>query len=581
MKMYGGDWLTNAALVGYIRIQRKGGIRPTITDGHVKITKKDLESFADRYFNTVLEQYMQNSFVLNKDSRTKITAKLGDDKQQKIMFKKKLDEFSKKYQKPIKLDHSFKKSSTAQVRLLKEYQRDLKKFLVDIGKEFKINKSTIASVLKTNNDKIEKKIVAINEKNYKFIPNSLQKFYFNKKVIGNYSLSKTSSRLDEFKKSFVMPALSLLECNQNDGHLTCKLCKQNKITLTSFDNGLLSEGMFSSTMVSDGKFKNFFYNGQSDLFICKVCELLLLCTWAGFNLIPLNARDDIINADQIFVNTSDLRTTIQQNDEIKSHNLKNDYSFKETIYRNVFKNILLQQQKLKSAWTLDSCFFVELKTVSRKDSGKPDFRYFHVGKNIAELFVNSTVVSALENLNRQTLTINKRIKIKLSNMIIDKILSFQPLTDMCFTIWKNPDTNPRDLPKQLFNICVISSIRSVINKKFRRYSMSQNIELDSKQVYGILKGLQKDGHSLATKLDKNKGNSKKSKSLSYVLLEAIRNNNMSKFFDILTKLYITNNMPVPDTMISMLNRKDTITMSEKSYAFMSGFCSNVKEISDE
>ena len=580
MNMYGGDWLTNAALVGYIRIQRSGGINPTIKDGHVDITKEDLVLFADRYFNAVLEQYMQNSFVLNKGNRDSIIKNL-DEKQKKI-FATKLGEFSKKCIKPVEpMPHPFIKSSNIQVGILKEYQKDLKKFLNDVENEFKINKVTITSVLKKSNESIEKKIHDIGEKDYKFIPNFLQSFYKNKKIVGNYSLSKKSSRLDAFDESFVKPALSLLEYDKSEGHVTCKLCKQNKITLTSFNTGLISEEMFSSTMVSHNTFKNFFYNCQSDLFICNVCELLLLCTWAGFNSIPLKARDDIIKTNQIFVNTSDLDTTLKQNDEIKNHNQRNDYSFKETIYKTVFKNILLQQQKLKSAWILNSCFFVELKTTTRKDTDKPDFRYFHIGKNIAELFANSSVLSAFENLNKSSLIINKKIKISLSNAIIDKILSSQPLTDICYMVCKDHITNSHNLSKQLFNICLISVIRSVINEKFRRHPMNQSNELGSKQVYGILKGLQNDGYSLATKLDSDKGNSNKSKSFSYVLLGAIRNNNMNKFFDVLTKLYITNNMPIPDTMISILNRKDIMTVSEKSYAFMSGFCSNVKVVSDE
>ena len=575
MKMYGGDWLTNAALIGYIRIQRNSGMNLAITDGHLKITHKDLESFADRYFNAVLEQYMKNSFVLNKESRTKIIEKLNVE--QKKTFKKDLDIFSKKYQKPLKLDYdSFEKSSSEQVILLKKYQKDLKKFLNDVEKKFKITKTIITSILKKNNEKIEKKIDAINNKHYKFIPNSLKRFYFNKKIIGNHAISKKSSRFDEFNESFVKPALLLLECNKSEGHVTCKLCKQNKINLSSFNDGLLSEGMFSSTMVSNTAFKNFFYNCQSDLFICKVCELLLLCTWAGFNLIPLNARDDVIKTDYIFVNTSDLQTTLKQNDGIKQHDMKNDYSFKETIYKTVFKNILLQQQTLRSQWIIDSCFFVELKTVNEKRRGKPDFRYFHVGKNIAKLFTHTSIATAFASITNTSLTINSKTKIHLSNTIIDKILSSEPLTEILYKICKDHIVTSQNLTKQLFNTCLISAIRSGINEEFDGDSMNQNTEFDSKKVYGILMGYQKSGYSLATRLGRNK-----IKSFSYVLLEAIRNNNMNKFFDILIKLYITNNMPVPDIMISLLNKQDAITTSEKSYAFMSGFCSIVQEVSDE
>ena len=53
--------------------------------------------------------------------------------------------------------------------------------------------------------------------------------------------------------------------------------------------------MFEPIGISLTKFSNFFYNFQPDMVMCDLCELLLLCTSAGFNQIPYEFRDEINN----------------------------------------------------------------------------------------------------------------------------------------------------------------------------------------------------------------------------------------------------------------------------------------------
>ena len=563
MKLYGGDWLTNAALVGYIRIQRRIDNLPKISDGYVEIKDSDLKLFADAYFTIILEQYMNNAFIIKSANRQKLIKNLND--QQKKSCVKKIDAFLQKWQRPIKLNFkSFTKSSKTQLDYTKKYQSEIKQFLARLQKEFGIEKKTLTSVINDIEKKMDKIIVAISGNSQKFIPLSLSKFYFNKSIVGNYSLGRGMSRYDAFKQIFVEPAITTIKNSPTSGQITCKICKQNKIHISSFDKNILNETMFSPTMVSSNKFSNFFYNNQSDLFICSMCELVLLCSWAGFNPIPLNTRDNLSKSDQIFVNLPDINMSLEQNDSIRDADEGNSYRFKDTIYSQTIQKILTDKQKQKSKWTVQNFFFVEIKTVSRKDTEKPDFRYYHIGKNVAMLFEEDKITKALSHIKGK-LPLENGSSVNLITHVIEKIITEQSLDDTCSKLCKYIISNSKSNRSwELFNICVISSVRNVLNCQHRGNNVNQ---LSSNVVYGILNTLKTDGSKLASKINQPK----KSKSLSFVLLEAIRNNNTDKFYDVISKLYITNELPIPDGLLSILNQNDAVTPNQRAYAFLSGF----------
>src|SRR5690606_15913130 len=58
MKIYLGDWLTNAAILGYLRIQKARGIKKyeNISKGYIEIMAEDLTSFEEAYFSYALKR---------------------------------------------------------------------------------------------------------------------------------------------------------------------------------------------------------------------------------------------------------------------------------------------------------------------------------------------------------------------------------------------------------------------------------------------------------------------------------------------------------------------------------------------
>ena len=556
MKMYVGDWLTNASITGYVRIQESGGIKVKCTSDHVQITPEDLEGFTDRYFVFILEKYLSNAFTLNKEIRDKIKEKCSSTYDHN-MFKKIQDDLEK-ITIPYEYNN-FKKSSDVAQKSLEQFK---KKSIIDVTKFLKNNSvkdQHVKSIIAKINKKLDKSISDVQSTiTPKFLSNYLQRFYFNKHPIANPSSKDTFTK---FKDICLQPAIETLSHGINEQNsVLCKFCKQNHVIITEFDdvNAVLTEGLFSPVLVSGKEFSNFFYNSQPDIFLCHVCKMLLLCTFAGFNDIPLVARDDTNNTDKMFVTLPDLKKTIEQNKEIEKEFKKNSSKFRNTAYQKILSNLFLKIKEKQAEWVIENILFIELKTVSRKDSAKPDFRYFSISRNIAEILNDDFCKKSFEYLNK-SYELNK-IKYNLIAQTMERILYHKTVYDLIHIIFH------KELHTSLaFNLCMISAIRNVINN-------SVNIDnevsrLESKTVYGTLKRLKDAGQSFSNI------EYKKRKSLSFVLLESIRNNNYTQFYDIITKLYVEKERSIPDDIMLILNYQDPIGTKERAFAFLSGFVS--------
>ena len=118
--------------------------------------------------------------------------------------------------------------------------------------------------------------------------------------------------------------------------------------------------------------------------------------------------------------------------------------------------------------------------------------------------------------------------------------------------------------EKVFNLALLSAIRSNI---WQRIKEAGHL-IESKEVYSIIEQFQYEGKKFQfnTKLEERQQK-------SYRLLSLIRTGKMMDFYDILMKLYMSENRPIPDILITLLNKEDSIDFSAKAYAFLSGFLS--------
>lgn len=566
MKVIAGDWLMNAGIIGYLRMRKLAGKRlPDLSKEYIEVTASDLEGYTDWYFTHVLMRKAGGMFrpksevfsglrqVLDNkqfaDIRAKF-AKLETSSFDKI--KQDYNDFEATLQSTIKAEAEFG-----------EKAKDLAE--AELAKYPSLDKKDIAKVRKQLDEAVSNNLKQLRDKRLNFVYVYLNSFYRNKNVIANPA---SKARKKSFNEEYVKPAIKLAASpnpSSSEGFL-CRFCKQNRVVPDGYDdvNSIFAEGMFSTTALTI-KFKNFFYNMQPDLFVCDVCELLLISAWAGFTEIPYKFRDRIYDTNNIFVNLPSLQLLWDENEKVRNLYAREDENLQDTIYQDVIQDVFLSKQKMKAKWALSNILFIEIRTTPRKDSGRPDFRYFHIGEDVASMFAEDKfAINALDNIYGKV-EIGNNLEVNLRRNVVARILEHDSLFPLCYSLvlahLNNMDSYAL---RNVFNVSLISSIRASIAAGIERNGGGRAL-LESKQIYGILKNIQNEGSNFGT-IDYEVRKRK-----SYAMLSMVRNGRIEDFCDTLMKVYMSQSKPVPDSIIGFLNKEDEIGFQARAYAFMSGF----------
>ena len=514
----------------------------------------------------------------------------------KIKARKKNDALDNIRSKLIQIENDIFSALQSSVDY-KNFNVTLKKTVKALHSLKEMNLQIFADI-KENNTKFEKIKIgldkSIDEKiqgfeSQKFLVTYLQKFYQNRAVIGNFQ-SKKSDRKQAFHERYIKPILEPQPSKNSSPLLLCRFCRQNYVIPQSFsvkDNDtIFSETMFSTIAVSMETFPNFFFNMQSDLFICKICLLLMLCVWAGITEIPWQLRERVTKTQYIFVNLPSIQLLVNENDLI--HNLYDVFTKAKATdavhyvwYEEVIKDIFEKSRdlKMKGQWVLDNIMFVELRTTGRKDIRGNDFRYFHIGKDISRLILDKYASKALEKISRVNVKVKSNLTVRLKSYVISRLLAHEPLLDIChalihdyLTMQKHKAAIDYSVLRNIFSILAISSIRTTMSASGANNSDASdtpsinNTNLSSKQVYGILANLRKEGSMFARDLD-----IKTRRQKAYRLDTKARSNMVEDFYHDLIKLYLSVDKSPPPSLVGILNRHDVIPFESKALAFLTGF----------
>lgn len=573
MRITIGNWLYNTGIVGFLRILREKGIsyNDVINDGTVSLTPDMLEAFEEAYFKIALKNQYETLVTIKDQSKIRETFKeeMNTDFTEiknKCLSNLKTIESSNK---------SFKEYNNEVVTIIENYFNEI----LEVIKNSSVSENrAIKSIKKKIEEAKANKLGSI--KNHNVFSNYFGNFYFNKSKLCNPKGS--IDRLRGFKEEYVANAIEALKTSNEDG-IICRFCNQNKVIVKAKNNKdlpVFNEGLFSISGVSVDKFKNFFYNAIPDLFICNICELILLCSFAGLNKKPYQLVSSD-GTDYIFVNMPSLELLIAENDTLKGFYESFTTDAKDSVYEYVLKDILLKAQRKKSKWILQNVFFVELKTSARKDAGKPVFKYFHIGKDIAELFSSEKVVDSLRNVKgililqkkvKGPLNFQKDIWVDIKSDAVKRLLENDSLYPLVYKNLRGILDNGNENPYNSFVLAFVQATKKQINL---HYSKGGEL-MDSKQVYGILRGQ----FFNSGKQDFGDLPFDKKERLSYRLLSLIRMGKYGEFYEAIMKLYVNAGKPIPETLLGLLNTKDTIDFEAKAYAFMSGFLQDVKKPED-
>jgi CRISPR-associated protein Cst1 len=555
------DWLTNSAMMGYIRIQERRGRNVNVAGNYLEILPEDLDGFGDAYFSYVLEQYEFLPFLF-KEVRTKL---------QKIIQKDSLNSFVRRFfdlrQEMIMKTKLNFANFDANLSLVRDKGAAFTQQVLTAIKQLGIDQSKltdIAEIFESRNIEFAKQFEAKAD----FIVTLLKRFYFNKAIVGNYSIS-SNFRKKEFELRYVKKAKSSLASIQGDG-LTCRICQTLKIPFSSFEEDeesvTFGEGNFSPIAVSLSKFPNFFYNFTSNLILCPMCELLLLCAWAGFTKVPSQLKSDeawkLKSDDYIFVNMPSLAEIKDQNEFVSKFYEYGKIRSDETIYEEVIKNLFLKEREKKALWTIEHVFFVEITPSSRKDRNRPSFHYFSVGKDVAKLFQDKYAIGAFRNI-RGVIELVSGMRVNLKRYVLRKILERKSLDADCFKLLlESADRQTTGTLSSVFSIVLLQTLLSTF-----QMAWSDVQTLNSKQIYGIMRHWEGYGSNFSM-LDL-----KKRQRISYKLLSAIRSGRKEDFLDYIIKLYVGQGLAVPSDLHFVADDEENFTFERKAYAFIVGFLS--------
>ncbi len=550
--LYPSNWLYNAGVVGLLRVLEFGGKEDAFDfngDGSVEITPFAFDNFEIYYF-----EYVSKLYLLQKINLRDVATKVDDSK-----IKKELIGLEQRLQEKI---NNLKSNQD-----VKAFFSDVKLIMSEEKLEKEFSNLSIDSKYK------EEKLRQIKEiyesiTGFKGQSDYLSVFYFNKNVVANPK-GKRPERPRDFQKKYLEPILK-----QNQGDNLCILCgnKYSNDLLTE-----LTEGDFSILGISKDKFFNFYNyfakDGVSYNKKCSLCQLVLLCAFAGFNYKPFPLRE-MDGTDYIFINYPSFENAFKVNNRLNEEFKNYQYgTFADGGINTYLKSmeLILEIVTKKSKWLLQNTYFCEIKVTARKDQSKPKFVYFNIDKSFAEVFEEFNIGALLKRLSLR-FEIYKDNFVFLSAEVLKRLLEKKPLIYIAFRIIQDKiekkDTDFSSLESLIF-------LEFLINQK-RRFDMS------AKTSFGILKGIEEVG---TTVFSTEEIDQEKRFHISQRFLTLIRGARKEDFYNELLRLFVVYKKKVPENLFSLLTESEEITFQEKALAFLTGFINpkieEKKEVSNE
>jgi len=535
--LYPSNWLYNAGVVGLLRILEFGNKEDSFRfneDGSVELFFSAFDNFENYYF-----EYVTKLYLLQKINFKNIVTKLDDE------IKKKLFVIERKLQEKIISVKSNKKINDffLEIRLILLGEQ-LKKELNDFNNDVKIQEKIFKQIEEIYNSVVK----------FKGQTDYLNTFYFNKDVVANPKGEKLD-RPKDFKKKYLEPIFK-----QTFGDELCIFCgnRYSKDTMSE-----LVEGDFSVLGISKDKFFNFYHyftaNGVSYNKKCALCQLILLCAFAGFNYKPYRLRE-IDETDYIFVNYPSFEDAFQVNNRLNVLFKNYQYEiFTDKKINPYIKSIelIIESTKRKSRWLLQNIYFCEIKSSSRKDQIKPKFMYLNIDKSFAEVFNEFDTSRYLKKLSFPY-EIYKGNSVFLTTEVLKRLLEKKPVIYIAFKIFKEK-IKEKDIN--------ISPIESLIFLEFL-VNQKRRLNMNAKKSYGILKRIEDTGRIVFSlkEIDQDKRFH-----IAQRFLTLIRGARKEDFYSELLRLFVVYEKQVPESLVSLLVEDDELTFQEKALAFLTGF----------
>ncbi|MFN3406451.1 MAG: type I-B CRISPR-associated protein Cas8b1/Cst1 [Caldimicrobium sp.] len=495
-KVYLWDWLYNAGIVGFIRIFEYSGRKNQITfgDNYIEFDPQVLRDFHERYFNFAYEK-IDLYKIINEPNIEDLSKSVKD--------------LRKKY-KELKEDKNIE-------RALKVSSQNLREELI---RHWEVRKDLYA------------------KKYY------LWNFYSGKSFLNSAVKEKIK---DIFYDDFIKPIIEPIQSTSSRrGAITCKICNIRPAKKGAF----FDEGAFKLSGASVNEYKNFYWNLIPNTHLCSICELIYLCSFAGFsNLKSIGEwmRYIFVNLDARVIDLYEINRT-----------LEGFILNKENPYKEVIRDVVLRFQQRRSSWSIENILFVEFDT----REGASKIQHFHIPRYIAKLFTGDEYES-FNSLKGFIYEKKDGTSVNVLKRLIDHILEGVSLYGFLNEILKDMILGLHQSSNRLFEIVKIQSSLNLY--KLRREDMKAS-------VYDKIESAYKEGWHLSKALVEA-GSQNKIDSIAFKLLSALRVKDIGAFYDTLLRLYIGLERSIPKYFIDAFSSDSPVDIEALGYSFLTGLLS--------
>lgn len=522
-KIYLQDWLYNAGVVGFLKINRDlweispDGIKSKdenllkIGENYIEIDRKIFEGFGKKFFDYAFNQYGRYERTLNTLNELKETTDQTNIK----------DNFDK-----LK-------------NILEKYKK-LKELYGDLPKEAGKNIDTFKVVVNQLIDTLEQNRDIFWENDAKIY---LGKFY------GQKSFLQKSMTKDLFKRFYEDFEESLLNnLNGKDKKYRCVVCERQAKKETFFDTGL------SPFYGLNKDAKNFVYNFKSNHPICEFCEIIYFSAFAGFTTLNKLGKETYV-----FVN---IDSTVEE--LLKENLLLEKILNKENKDLNeFFTELLINAEHQRATYTLQNISLIELENLT---STMPKIHTINLSREKAELIKDLTRGSTEEDnlLKRLSKLYYKQnqndartsVVYEVLEMILENRLTFNYLYKLTkIYLDEKAESNVRPYHLQSLLLVIVKFLNKVGGVK---------MSIDDKELWNIYF----KGKELAEAF-KNQNAENKVPSIAYKLLNTLRVGDTNQFMNILIRTYMAVDMEIPSSFVKTLQDKNSFYSI--GYSFLNGF----------
>lgn len=513
-RVYLGDWLYNASIIGFLRINRdfwelregdfvsKDENVLRFGDNYIEFSREIFRGFCKRHFDYAFYQYGRYNETLEKLKNLELTTNEENLKEkfkdlEKILTIKKLKELYGKDPKGAKKNLEEFRQTVREILQIMEEKRD---------------------ILWENDAKI-----------------------YLGKIYGQKSFLQRTVSKDIYKRFYMDFEDRLLSgSNKTEKNYRCVVCSRKAKKGIHFDTGL------SPFYGLNEDAKNFLYNFNGKHPLCEICEILYLCYFAGFTRLR-TAGETVF----LFVNSD---TTVR---ELLRENLLLDRVLNQDNrdLADFFTELIVNAEESKAIYSLQNIQIVELKL-----SSIPKIHTLNLSKEKAELIKNSDLrtFSKLYYFMNDYYTF---LVYDIIHMILENKLNYSYLYFLIKATAEKRRTNIRSHHIQQLTVLISNFLKKVGGLE---------MNLDDRELWSMYYKGKELAHSF-----KSAGADNKISSIAYKLLNALRVGEVNQFMNILFRTYMAVGKGIPSGFVKTL--QDKSNFFSLGYSFLNGFMSEEKE----